>query len=594
MDFSFLSPLAFKLAYALPLLFVPYLLQERNKRLIVPALFLYRGLPSTTRRRLWGRLHLTPLFFLQLLILLLFITAAARPFLPRHAGKVAVVIDNSASMQAQAPATKSSLFELAKQQAAEEIATLPGQDTVGLFTSAPFPAPLPSSPETQSPQQLLTSLTVTDTPDPGDNILAAFFSQLIQEHGFQRVVFFTDRPPAKPPKEGTLVVRTLGEGRANLNIASVRLYRSPFAPEDIEATVAIGGLTDQANGRVEIVNAETGKQLASQPLPKNDKAPVSFPRLAPAPVYRIHLAVDDGLAVDNDAFVVLPTLRTVSILVVSPAAAVGKSLGQIPNLSVEVISPQDYTPDRASRFPMVLFHLTAPETLPATNAAFLLPPEGNALFPLGKSASRPRVTQWAAAHPLTAYVTFPLLTPAYAQALLPVSWCKSVISGTVGSLVLAGEREGRRYAALGFDLLPYLGKQNLPASIFTLNLLGWLADRTGQLADTQTGSVLRVEGPTTVVRQPDGRLAPIVNGAVRLTQQGVYTLSENGIDRRIAVNLSDAEESRLGRPLHIPELAPAVPVAPEKTGQPLWPWILSGALFLLLVDWWWATRRRQV
>jgi hypothetical protein len=594
MDFSFLSPLAFKLAYALPLLLVPYLLQERNKRMIVPALFLYQGLPSTTRRRLWGRLHLTPLFFLQLLILLLFIIAAARPFLPRHAGKVAVVIDNSASMRAQALTTKISLFELAKQQATEEIATLSDEDTVSLFTSAPFPIPLSPSPETQSPQQLLTSLTVTDTPDPGDNILTAFFSQLVQEHGFQRVVFFTDRPLAKPVNEGTLVIRTLGDARANLSIASVRLYRSPFAPEDIEATVAIGGLTDQANGRVEIINAETGKQLASQSLPKNDKATVSFPRLALAPVYRIHLAVDDGLAVDNDAFIVLPTLRTVSILVVSPAATVGKSLGQIPNLAVELISPQDYTPDRASRFPMVLFHLTAPETLPATNAAFLLPPEGNALFPLGKSASRPRVTQWAAAHPLTAYVTFSLLAPTYAQALLPVSWCKPVISGTVGSLVLAGEREGKRYAALGFDLFPYLGKQNLPASIFTLNLLGWLADRTGQLADTRTGSVLQVKSPTTTVRQPDGQLASIVNGAVRLTQQGVYTLSENGVDRRIAVNLSDAEESQLGRPLHVPELAPAVPVAPEKTGQPLWPWILYGALFLLLVDWWWAMKSRSL
>jgi hypothetical protein len=74
----------------------------------------------------------------------------------------------------------------------------------------------------------------------------------------------------------------------------------------------------------------------------------------------------------------------------------------------------------------------------------------------------------------------------------------------------------------------------------------------------------------------------------------VYTLSENGVERRVAVKLLDGEESHLGRPLHIPEVAPGVPVAPEKTGQPLWPWILYGVLFLLLVDWWWAMRRRSV
>lgn len=596
MDFVFLSPLAFNLVYALPLLLVPYLLRERNKRITVPALFLYEGLPAISRRRLGGKPQLTPLFFLQLLLLLLLITAAARPFLPRYAGKVAVVIDTSASMQAQAPASHSSVFDLAKQQAADEIASLSAEETVSLFTSAPIPTPVSLTPEPQSPQQRLASLTVTDTPDPGDEILAAFFSQLVKEHGFQRIVFFTDRPLAKALPEGTLSVRTLGTARANLSIASVQVYRSPFAPEDIEVTVALSGQSERANGQVEIRHAETDKQLAAQPLPKNTKGIVTFSRLPLAPVYRVRLAVDDGLAVDNEAALVLPLLRTVSVLVVSPTATAARSVGQITNLAAELISPQEYTPERAARFPIVLFHLTAPETLPTTNAAFILPPEGNALFPLGKGASRPRVTQWATAHPLTTYVTFPLLMPAYGQALLPVSWCKSVISGTVGSLMLAGERDGRRYVALGFDLFPYLGKQNLPASILTLNLLGWLADRTGQLADTRTGTTLQVGSPTTAVRQPDGQLTTVENGTVRLTQQGVYTLSENGTERQVAVNLIDAEESRLGRPWHLAEIAPAVPVAPEKTGQPLWPWILYGVMFLLFVDWWWAagTSLKQV
>jgi hypothetical protein len=320
-----------------------------------------------------------------------------------------------------------------------------------------------------------------------------------------------------------------------------------------------------------------------------DKATVSFPRLPLAPTYRIHLNVDDGLAVDNDAYAVLPPLRTVSILVVSPSVTAVKSLGQIPNLKVEAVSPQEYTPERATRFPVVLFHLTAPETLPATNAAFILPPEGNVLFPLGKGVSHPRVTHWIAAHPLTDYVTFSLLAPAYAQGLLPMSWAKPVISSTVGSLVLAGERDGRRYAALGFDLLPYLGKQNLPASILTLNLLGWLVDHSGPHSEMRTGTTLQVTSQTTV-RQSDGQLMPHTNGAVLLMKPGIYTLTENGIERQIAVNLNDAEESQLGRPLSLPPLASPAPVAPEKSGQPLWPWILLGTLLLLLVDWWWASK----
>src|SRR5215475_2442382 len=130
MDLSFLSPLAFRLLYMLPLLVVPYLLRERGKRVIVPALFLYEGLPSSARRRLWGRLHLTPLFFLQLLILLLLIAAAAQPFLHRRGGKIAIVLDTSASMQARALSSTGSIFDEAKRQAANFIATLPDEDTV--------------------------------------------------------------------------------------------------------------------------------------------------------------------------------------------------------------------------------------------------------------------------------------------------------------------------------------------------------------------------------------------------------------------------------------------------------------------------------
>src|SRR5512145_2446966 len=100
MNFTFLSPLAFTLLYALPLLIVPYLFRHRGKPVTVPALFLYEGLPSAARRRLWGKPQLSWLFFFQLLLLLLLIAAAAQPFLYRSAcTKVAIVLDTSASMQ---------------------------------------------------------------------------------------------------------------------------------------------------------------------------------------------------------------------------------------------------------------------------------------------------------------------------------------------------------------------------------------------------------------------------------------------------------------------------------------------------------------
>src|SRR2546425_1057238 len=417
-DFSFLPPLPFRLFYTLPLLLVPYLLRERGRRTVVPALFLYQGLPSSARRRLWGRLQLRPLFLLQLLILLLLVVAAAQPFIQRQGGKVALVLDTSASMQARAPSGERSLFDAAKRQAAKALATIPGVDTISLFTSAPLPAPASAPSDDRAHiQHDLARVEASDAPDPSDEVLSAFFAQLLGERGFQQVFFFTDR---------------------------ARLF------------------------------------------------------------------IEDGLAVDNEAYAVLPALTNVPVLLVTPSPDVAKSLRQIPNLKLERIPPQDYDPAKAARFPLVLFHLTAPDTLPPTNAAFILPPEGNALFPLGKATSQLQVTQWATAHPLTAYVTFSLLSPPYAQAFLPVSWCKPVISATVGPLVLAGERDGRRYAAVGFDLLPYLGKKNLPASILTLNLLGWLEGQAGQPPSLKTGASLALQGEAARVRLPTGNtLLPV-------------------------------------------------------------------------------------
>jgi len=591
MDFTFLSPVAFRLLYALPLLLIPYLFRERGRRVVVPAVFLYRGLPPAAQRRLWGTLRLSPLFFFQLLLLLLLIAAAAQPFLHQRGEKVAIVLDTSASMQARIPPPKGNVFAVAQQQALDTIAALPGRDSVSLFVTTPFPTLVATSGEgSRRVLEQAALVTVTDMPDVSDEVLSAFFSQLLKEQEFQRIIFFTDRPLKTGHGTNALTVQTLGSVQPNLSIASFQVDRSPFAPDDVEATVTIAGQERGVGGSVNIEDAESGKVLLSQPLVKSGRSVIAFPHVPVVTAYRARLVADDGLAVDNEAYAVLPALKTIPLLLVSPAENVTKSLEQIPNLQVQRVNPSEYTPARAVGFPLVVFHLVMPDVLPATNAAFIFPPEGNVLFPLGKTARRPQVTQWAAAHPLTSYVTFSLLTPPYAQALLPVGWCTPIVSGTVGTLVLAGERDGRRYAAVGFDLLPYLGKQNLPTSILTLNLLGWLAARAGQPPDLRTGSSLPVASAETQVRLANGEQVPPVGNAVTLAKQGIYTISERGQERRVAVNLSNAEESQLGRPLQITSLASPTPLAPEKTGMPLWPWLLLGLIFLLTIEWWWAMR----
>jgi hypothetical protein len=522
---------------------------------------------------------------------LLLITAAAQPFLQEEGRKVALVLDTSASMQARVPDGEGSVFGAAKQRAAHILDAIASRDSVSVFTNTPLPALVSVPDDTRAQiQQTLERTEATDAPDPSDEVMTAFFSQLLDERGFSRVFFFTDRPLAEPVGSSALTVLALAEAQPNWGITAFRLYRSPFFPDTVDATVVIEGTAGATGGSLGIENVETGKLLQSRPLTQGDSLSFSFPDLPLATTYRARIFADDALAVDNEAYAVLPDLTEVPVLLVTALPDTAKSLRQIPNLQLESVTPQAYQPDQAAQFALVLFHLTAPDSLPPTNAAFILPPEGNALFPLGQESTQAKVTQWTTAHPLTAYVTFSLLAPAYAEAFLPVSWCKPVVNATVGPLVLACERDGRRYVAVGFDLLPYLGKQNLPTSILTLNLLGWLADQAGQPPSLKTGTRLALQSEAARIRFPRGETVSPVGGAVSLTEQGVYVIQEHNVERRIAASLSDAAESRLGRPLQLASFATTPVYEPESTGRPLWPWLLVATLVLLGLERWLALR----
>ena len=587
MDFALLSASsAAPLLLALPALLVPYLFRRRARRIVVPSLFLYEGLAASARQGMWGRLRLSPLFFLHLLILLLLILIAARPVVRSPGGSVAFVLDTSASMQARAPDGAARVFELAKRALESRLEMLPEGERIGLFTSAPSPQKIADSSLTgewsgPSLDRLLAGVEVTDTPDPSDAVLSVFFAQLLAEDGFQRLVFFTDRPLASPAPPQVSVVR-LGEGGPNLGISGFRLHRSPFFPDAVEATLRVVGTAPTEGWRVSLEDAETGQELQSL-LPAHDQT-FSFSDLPVARTYRARLLIEDGLELDNEAHAVLPRLGSVSGLLVSPLPQGAASLSQIPALRLEQVSPQDYSPDMAARFPFVLFHLTAPDSLPPSNAAFILPPEGNAVFPLGRAATGPDITRWTVGHPLVRYVHFPLLKPAFGHAFSPPAWSRAVVHATPGPLILAGERRGYRYAAVGFDLLPYLGRQNLPASILTLNLLDWLAGQAGRTPSLTTGASLSLTGQAPQVSDPDGQSIPIVGRSLSLLKQGVYRVTEHGHQRRLAVNISSAEESRLGRPLR---LDVPTPTQSEQTAQrPVWPWIIVGVLLLLGLERW--------
>jgi hypothetical protein len=211
------------------------------------------------------------------------------------------------------------------------------------------------------------------------------------------------------------------------------------------------------------------------------------------------------------------------------------------------------------------------------------------LVDLGRPLARTVVSGWRDPHTLTRYVNFTLFRPAYARPVRPQAAGDVIIESPQGALAFAIERPGVRHLVLGFDPFPYLGRENLPMSIFTLNFLDWFFE-SGSRRGTASGEplALGVAGQGGLLTTPRGEKISLDAGASNFAgtfRQGIYQLRRSSENQLFAVNLQDANES---------DLRASAPIAMKgaTTGGvgaaalfSYWPYLLLAALFLLIIEW---------
>jgi len=201
----------------------------------------------------------------------------------------------------------------------------------------------------------------------------------------------------------------------------------------------------------------------------------------------------------------------------------------------------------------------------------------------------PQVSNWRESSTLTRYINFSLFRPAYARPLKPQTAGEVIIESPSGPLALGLERNGLRYLVLGFDPLPYLGRENLPMSIFTLNFLDWFSE-SGALKSQATGEPIAlgaVRAGDQIVT-PVGEKTPLKIGAdyfFDTYRQGIYRRQRGSEVDLYARNLADTAESDLRAPSPIDLQDPTESKAGGSTLFSFWPYLLLGALLLFLVEW---------
>lgn len=582
---EFLNPVALYGLLALPLLLIPYLIKRKPQRVIFSSLLLFTEPVKRAGGRPLGRLRLPLIFFLQLLLLTLLILALGEPVFSLRASNIAIVLDNSASMQTLE--NQQTRFALAQEKARELLADLGATGQVDLYLTAPRLEKVRGTTfEPSEAAGVLAALTPYDLADtPIDYQLS--LSQMAKERNYDRVFLITDHPAAG--QTDTLRVITVGRPRDNFAVSSFNISHASLVGARLEATAEVSNFSTN-DERIRIALRGGGAVISSRELSVDagKTAQATFGGFPAYPYYEVEIEVRDALPLDNRRFAVPPAAQNLRILGISPRPQALSSLRSIAGVSLDVIAPQEYDKIDRSGYGLEIFHYAAPPVLPGTPALFVLPPDDNPLVDLEKPVSRPAVSSWREPHPLTRYVNFALLRPSFSRPLRPRVSGETIIESPMGPLVFATAQRGVRQLALGFDIFPYLGRENLPVSIFTLNLLDWFFH--GSVEGRVTGAPLTFTSTQqgNLLLTPRGdkmTLHPGTNNFPATYWQGVYQLDRGAQRELFAVNLKNINESDLRQPTPI-ELRDISSEGSKVSALfSIWPYLLLTSLFLLLVEW---------
>ena len=328
----------------IPVLVLAYLAKERPSRVTVSSVMAFRALRGFRRERFGGWPRLDWMFFAEVLILSLVVLALAGPFIWKRTAPLAIVIDNSAAMQALTPSGKSR-FDVAREKLDADLSVEDGGGEISVYVTAPQPRRVAPPFTTLTEARLaLSQIKPTDAPNDQTTI-ENFLSNLASEARVAKVIFAGANALA-PPVPARIHPIAVGDAVANAAIGSFSLRREVLGAEALHASLTIANFSPETR-TLDLVVTGDGKEVAHarEALGARETATLEFPAIPPARIYEAKLAPDDALALDNVAYATAGSVKNVSILFISPTPGDAAGLNSIPGVEVTAKNPDAYSPD---------------------------------------------------------------------------------------------------------------------------------------------------------------------------------------------------------------------------------------------------------
>lgn len=350
----------------------------------------------------------------------------------------------------------------------------------------------------------------------------------------------------------------------------------------------------------------------------------------------VQLALEDALASDNAAALVVPKPASPSILLYRPLAdgpvAEGEAAAETPSdwLLEEALRelrprmldlrrvPANFVMDQGdlAGHEVIIFDRVTPSAPPpVASLSFGVVPPGIGVreraVQSGTDESAPRsraaagpVLLWERSHPLLRDVALDSL---YVGNDIGMAAIEPKVEGVVVTelargrdrpLMMLAEASGRRHIVLGFEL----SQSNWPAQVSFPIFLAAAMDYLSLRGESSLGMSFTTNKPVTLRTTPTEEPTPItLRGPIEakatprrdgeasfgvLSRAGVYLAeSPRAIDKAVAVNLVDETESSLAVKREVQVLG-ALGVAQSGEAQrELWPWFVIAAAGLLFLEW---------
>jgi hypothetical protein len=605
---TYQQPDALWLLGLIPLVVILHLLRAAANRQLVPSAFLWRELgrdPEVARR--WRPPRPTLVLLLQILAITAAAFALSMPRLTTPPGRhVVVVLDASGSMLATDE--RPTRFDEAVRRARLLLATLAPTDVATIVRAGPRPRPVATAVDSVAAQGALGQVR------PGGGTAAmreALFvaSDLArrQQDRAAEIVVYSDGAFTDPGDLSALGVTTrfeiVGRETANRAVTGLSVARQPGGPGTQSAVARLANYGDQpARVGLSLFVDDVLSDRRDVDLAAKGQTVAAFE--VPAGVRRVAVKLSGGDALAADDFaevsVDIGFVRRV-LLVTRRPEALERALKAIPDLKVDTVSPDRYDGSGAE---IVVLDGVVPPTLPSGQLIVVNPPPDQKLLPIRNEIQGVQFSDFDPRHPLLQAIDLSAVRLAKATPFQTPSWARVVAEAPGGPLILEGRETGRSVIGLGFEPSASGIDRMIAFPLLVANAVSFLGggDLAPSLVPGRTVSLPVAPGVTGITLEtPDGEQLrlPQEQGSVRLEEievPGRYVIREMGAGagepRIFAVNVADDAESSIA-----PRPRQAVTVPPKPgddrivTPLEIWPYLVGGALLLLVFEWWRFGRR---